>query len=357
MSGALTSRQRFARMYAHQPADRIPLIDDPWEATIERWQGEGLPAETSFVDYFDLDHVARISVDNSPRYPERLLEETDQHRVYTSSWGVTMKKWKHAASTPAFLAHTIVDAASWQAARPRIAPTRDRINWQALEKNYPLWQRRGDWIEAGLWFGFDVTHSWMVGTERVLLALAEDPSWLMDMFEVELETDLALLEMVWEAGYHFDCITWPDDMGYKLNQFFSLRTYRKVLKPFHRRAIEWAHARGIKAHLHSCGDVRPFIPELLEIGLDALNPLEVKAGMDPLFLKREYGRDLVLHGGVNAVLWDRPAEIQAEMERVIPALMQDGGYIFSSDHSVPSTVSLEDFRRIVDRARQLGTYR
>jgi uroporphyrinogen decarboxylase len=59
---------------------------------------------------------------------------------------------------------------------------------------------------------------------------------------------------------------------------------------------------------------------------------------------------------VNAVLWDQPEEILAEMERVLPVLKQNGGYIFSSDHSVPSSVSLEDFRRIVQTAKQLGRY-
>lgn len=65
----LTSRERFARMYAHQEADRVPIIDGPWEATIERWQREGMPAGVSYVDYFDLDRVSSISVDTSPRYP------------------------------------------------------------------------------------------------------------------------------------------------------------------------------------------------------------------------------------------------------------------------------------------------
>jgi uroporphyrinogen decarboxylase len=99
-----------------------------------------------------------------------------------------------------------------------------------------------------------------------------------------------------------------------------------------------------------------FVPELVEIGLDGLNPLEVKAGMDSLGLKQAYGDRLLLHGGINAVLWDKPAEIEAEMRRVVPALKQNGGYIFSSDHSVPSSVSLEDFRRIVDLAKALGSY-
>jgi uroporphyrinogen decarboxylase len=92
------------------------------------------------------------------------------------------------------------------------------------------------------------------------------------------------------------------------------------------------------------------------MGLDALNPLEVKAGMDPFALKREFGKDLVLHGGINAVLWDQPEPVRAEMERLVPVLKESGGYIFSSDHSVPSSVSLNDFRGIVELAKRLGSY-
>lgn len=353
----MTSHERFRRMFAHQEADRVPIIDAPWAATIERWQHEGMPADMSFVDYFGLDHVAHLRLDNSPRYEERTLSETETERVYTSSWGVTMKQWKHAASTPEFLAHTVVDPESWQAAKARMVPSRDRIPWDYLAANYPIWRQKGYWLQGILWFGFDVTHSWMVGTERVLMALAENPTWVRDMIETELEVDLALWDMVWDAGYHFDSVFWYDDMGYKGHQFFSMRTYRNILKPFHQRAIDWAHKKGIKAHLHSCGDVRPYVPELISMGLDALNPLEVKAGMNPIELKRQYGKDLVLHGGINAVLWDQPEAIREEMQRVVPVVKESGGYIFSSDHSVPSTVSLEDFRQIIALAKKLGAYR
>lgn len=353
----MNSYERFKRMYAHQQADRIPVIDGPWSATIERWQQEGMPADISYVDYFDLDRFISVHfTDNSPRYPERTLHETDQDITYTSKWGVTMKQWKHAASTPEFLDFTIVDMDSWQKAKERIQLSDDRIDWALLQSNYKKWREQGAWIEPVVWFGFDVTHSWMVGTERVLVAMAEDPDWLVDMWKTELETDLALMDRVWDAGYHFDGIMWYDDMGYKENQFFSMRMYRTLLKPFHQKAIDWAHAHGIPAHLHSCGDVRPLVPELVNMGLDGLNPLEVKAGMDPIKLKREYGDRLLLHGGINAVLYDHPDEIQAEMMRVIPVMKENGGYIFSSDHSVPSSVSLEDFRRIVNLAKELGSY-
>jgi len=352
----MTSRERFARMYAHQEADRVPIIDSPWGATIERWHREGMPEGMSFVDYFGLDHVAGISVDNSPRYEWKVLAETEAYRVYTTRWGATQRDWKHAASTPEFLDFTIVDPASWAEAKKRMTPTRDRVNWDHLKQHYPRWREKGHWIEAGLWFGFDVTHAWMVGTERILMALVEKPEWCMDMFSHMLELDLALLDMVWDAGYTFDAVYWPDDMGYKYNQFFSLATYRELLKPFHKRAIDWAHAKGARAHLHSCGNVNPFLPELVGLGLDALNPLEVKAGMDPLAVKNTYGKKLVLHGGVNAVLWTDPEAIKAEMERVVPVLKEGGGYIFSSDHSVPSSVSLEDFRQITALAKKLGSY-
>ncbi len=71
---ALTSCERFQRMFEHREADRVPIIDSPWGATIERWRREGLPEDVSFVDFFDLDHTAGIGVDNSPQFEAKVLE-------------------------------------------------------------------------------------------------------------------------------------------------------------------------------------------------------------------------------------------------------------------------------------------
>jgi uroporphyrinogen decarboxylase len=315
-----------------------------------------MPQGVDYVDYFGLDHVAGIGVDNSPQYPVQTLEQTDEYRVHTTNFGATLKDWKHAGGVPQFMDFTIKGPDSWRAARARMAPSRDRIPWADLERNYKTWRERGDWIQAGLWFGFDVSHSWIVGTERVLIALVEDPEWLVDMWNHMLDVNLALLDQVWDAGYTFDSVFWCDDMGYKHNQFFSLRTYRELLKPVHKRAVDWAHAKGIYAHLHSCGDVRPIVPELVDIGIDALNPLEVKAGMDPIALKKTYGDRLVLHGGLNAMLWNHIDRIESEMRRLMPVLKQNGGYIFSEDHSIPDSVSFEDYKRIVALGKKLGSY-
>ena len=354
--GEMTSCERFRRMFEHRQADRVPIQDSPWNATLERWRREGMPEGVDWRDYFGVDKVADIGVDNSFRFERRVLEETDEYLVEANQWGATVKNWKHVASTPLDLDFAIKDRGAWEKAKKRLTPTSDRIDWNYLKTHYSLWRKEGRWIEAGLWFGFDITHSRIVGTERLLYAMVDDPEWCVDMFNTFLDLDLALLDQVWEAGYTWDAVTWPDDMGFKGKQFFSPAMYRSLLKPVHKRAIEWIHSKGGYAHLHSCGNIMPFVPDLLEIGVDCLNPMEVKAGMDPLALKRDCGDRLVLHGGVNAVLWDDRDAIVAEIERLVPALKASGGYIFASDHSIPSSVSLENFRAILDAVKRAGAY-
>lgn len=352
----MTTKERFTRMFQHKEADRVPIIDSPWSGTFERWYKEGLPRDVDWTDYFGIDKTASISVDITPRYEQKVLEETDDYVIYTSDWGVTMKSFKHRDSTPEFLDYRVTTPEAWEEARRRMTLDDDRIPWEMLKREYPRWVAEGRWIEANFWFGFDVTHSWMAGTETILVAMYEKPEWVMDMFNTYLDSCIGLFEKVWDAGYRFDAIYWPDDMGYKNTTFFSNNMYRELLKPVHRRAVEWAHGRGIYAHLHSCGDIMSRVDDLVEIGIDALNPLEVKAGMDPVKLKKKYGDRLVLHGGVNAVLWDRRDAIIDEIDRVIPVLKENGGYIFSSDHSVPNSVSLENFRAIVDEIKRVGRY-
>ncbi|MEK7475708.1 MAG: uroporphyrinogen decarboxylase family protein [Candidatus Coatesbacteria bacterium] len=348
--------ERMTRMYAHQEADWVPVTDSPWGSTLARWRREGLPEGSTYVDFFGLDRFETIHADNGPRFPSSTVEETDEYRIHRTSWGATLKDWKKHGGVPEFLDFTITGPDEWRKARERMAPGRDRIDWESLKRNFKTWRGQGAWISAGFWFGFDVTHSWMVGTERTLEALVTDPEWIVDLWNHHLDVDMGNYQLVLDAGYRFDEISWPDDMGYKENQFFSLAMYRNLLKPVHRRAAEWAHARGLKVRLHSCGDVRPLVPDLIELGVDMLNPLEVKAGMNPVELKRRFGDRLGFHGGLNAVLYGRPGDLEAEMRTVIPVMKEHGGYVIGSDHSVPDSVSLDQFREFVRLARELGAY-
>ena len=149
---------------------------------------------------------------------------------------------------------------------------------------------------------------------------------------------------------------WYDDMGYKGSTFFSPDMYRRMLKPYHTKAVRWAYDHGVVAQLHSCGDIRTLVPDILETGVDALNPLEVKAGVDPVELKRRYGDRLLLRGGINAVNWSDTDAILAEIGHKVPILKENGGFIFSSDHSIPNSVSLENMRLIMEQIKRVGRY-
>lgn len=352
----MTSWERFKRMYEHREADRIPIIDEPWSGTLRRWRREGMPEGMDWCDYFDVDKLGIINIDISPRMPEITLEETDRYYIRTSPWGVTMKHFKEEDSTPEFLDFTITTQEAWDQAKKQMTLEDDRIPWEMLRQNYDKWRTEGRWIRAVFWFGFDVTHSWMMGTENTLIAMMEEPELVEDMFDTYLSRCETLFSRVWDAGYHFDEIFWYDDMGYKGTTFFSPNMYRSMLQPYHKRAVDWAHNRGIYAQLHSCGDVMTLLPDIVATGVDALNPLEVKAGMDAFKIKKEYGDRLVLHGGINAVLWNDKDAILEEIDRKVPVLKENGGFIFSSDHSIPNSVSLENMKAIVEEVKRVGRY-
>ena len=353
----LTERERILRTYKRQEIDRIPMIDSPWRGTLKRWHNEGLPENVAWEDYFGFDRQLILWTDNSPRFEKKILEQTDRYIIETTKWGKTQKNFNALDSTSEALDFYYNSSDKWEEAKKKILEDHDnRINWKFLETHYPKWRSEGRFLQLGIWFGFDQTHANITGTETLLIGMYEEPEWVTDIFDTCLSTSLALAQKILDAGYEFDGIFWYDDMGYKGTPFFSPNMYRELLKPYHKKAVDWAHERGMVAELHSCGFIEPLLPDIIETGVDMLNPLEVKAGMDPFRLKQLYGDKLAFRGGINAQLWDNIELVKAEMERIIPSLKEGGGYIFSSDHSIPNSVSFENMKQIAEIAHRLGKY-
>ena len=353
----LTTKERILRTYRREDIDRVPLVDWAWGGTVNRWYKEGLPEGIWWEDYFGFDKIMEIMPDNSPRYPYKVIEETDRYKIITTPWGQTQKIFNELDSTPEVLDCYYDSSSRWEEAKERmLTHYEDRIPWDFLKENYAKWKAEGRFMQLGLWFGFDVAHSQLAGTENVLIGLYEEPEWVTDMFDTFLNVSLSLAQKILDAGYEFDGIKWYDDMGYKNSPFFSPDMYRELLKPYHKKAVDWAHERGLVTELHSCGYIEPFIGDLVDIGVEMLNPLEIKAGMDPHKLKLLYGDKLAFHGGINAQIWDNIDLIKAEMERIIPVMKEGGGYIFASDHSIPNSVSFENMTQIVELAKKLGKY-
>ena len=353
----LTERERMLRTYRRQEVDRIPMVDTVWAGTLRRWRNEGLPENVAWEDHFGFDRWIRFKGDNSPRYQERVLEQNDRYRIETTRWGATQRVFNDLDSTPEVLDHYYSTSDRWEEAKAAmLKDPDDRIDWKFLERNYPRWKAEGRFLQLTLWFGFDVAHSRLTGTENMLIGMYEEPEWVTDIFDTYLTTSLSLAQKILDAGYEFDGVFWFDDMGYKGSPFFSPEDYRNLLKPYHKRAVDWAHERGMVTEMHSCGFIEPLLPDVVDIGLEMLNPLEIKAGMDPNRLKALYGDKLAFHGGINAQLWDDIDRVKAEMERIIPLMKEGGGYVFASDHSIPNSVSFETMTEISRLAHELGRY-
>ena len=353
----LTERERMLRTFRRQEIDRIPMFDTAWGGTVRRWRNEGMPENARWEQYFGFDKVVRVCPNNSPLFEKKVLETTDRYRIETTAWGETRKVFNVLDSTPEVLEFYYDSSDKWdEAKKAMLAYDDSRIPWKMLEENYPKWKAEGRFLQLVVWFGFDVAHSHMIGTENLLVAMYEEPEWVKDVFDTYLKSSLDLCQRILDAGYEFDGIFWCDDMGYKGTPFFSSEMYRDLLKPYHKKVVDWAHERGLVTELHSCGFIEPLLPDIVETGVEMLNPLEIKAGMDPFKLKTLYGDKLAFHGGINAQLWDNIELVKEEMKRIIPTMKEGGGYVFASDHSIPNSVSFENMKEIARLAHELGRY-
>ncbi len=352
----MTSKERFARAFAHKEADRVVMWDFPWPSTLMRWHREGLPEGVSYEEYFDVDNVGRVVVDNSPRYPIEVIAEDDEFITKTNEWGTHVRNFKYQTTTPDFVKYRIIDWDSWREAKERIAPTRDRVPWDYLKKNYPVWVKEGRWLLGDTYFSFNAISSEVMGLDRFLMNMALDPELVEDIMSTALDVNLKLLDMAWDAGYEFDMLNIRDDLGYKQKPFFSVDMYKDLIKPLHKKAVDWAKQKGIVVRLHSCGDIHTLLPEVMTLEFDALHPMEVKAGMVPETVERDFGDRLVLHGGFDALLWKDRDAILGEIRRLLPILMENNAYIFAADHSIPSDVSFDTMKAIVELVKDIGRY-
>jgi uroporphyrinogen decarboxylase len=196
--------------------------------------------------------------------------------------------------------------------------------------------------------------------------------WLMDL-SLNPEFACALMDRiadVWiriaeraidEAKGDIDMIAFGDDVAAQGAPFMSPQTYRDLIKPRHKRMIQALKSRcGAKVWYHSCGSVRPLIEDLIDAGIDCLNPIQVSArNMDPLQLKKEFGNRLSFWGGIDThrvLPFGTPDEVRREVRRMIDSLGKGGGYTVASVHNIQAEVPPENIAAMFDEAREYGRY-
>ncbi|RKY75233.1 hypothetical protein DRQ00_10890 [candidate division KSB1 bacterium] len=352
----LSPQERINIVLNHQEADRIPIQDHPWGTTVERWHREGLPESQTPDDYFGFE-MREFGFDASLQLPEEKIEETDEYTLVRNRDGALVKNWKHATSTPGWVDFLIKDRASWEEYKSRLTMNSSRVDWGKELARCNKAREQGFWVRLVAAIGYDRVQT-IVGSERLLMAMIEDPDWVKDMFSTVAELVINVAEEMMARGFQFDGVLFCEDMGYRNALLFSPALYRELAMPCDRRLCDFFKAKGLKVMLHSCGNVMELVPYLIEAGFDCLEPLEVKAGMDLIKLKKDYGDRLAFMGGIDVrkMADPNPEVMEEEIRTKITVAKQGGGYIFHSDHSVPDNVSLEQYEKCIELVHRYGKY-
>jgi uroporphyrinogen decarboxylase len=204
----------------------------------------------------------------------------------------------------------------------------------------------------------------IVGMEACLIMMASDPKLAGTLLEKMLELKLAFWEMALpELADTVDVLAEFDDYGTQTSQLISPRMFRQQLKP--RLRTLFARIKQLapepKLFFHSCGSVRPIIPDLIEIGVEILNPVHVRAaGMEPVALKRDFGDALAFWGGgvdTQGVLpVGTPQQVKDDVWRNVEALAPGGGYVFSPVHNIQADVPPENILAMLEALQEYGVY-
>ncbi len=202
------------------------------------------------------------------------------------------------------------------------------------------------------------------GMAYLLILMGEDPDTAGILFDkmMELKIDFFSYALPQLADV-LDVVGLMDDYGTQVSQIISPRMYRRQIKPRVKEVFDCVkkNAPNVKCFFHSCGNVRPLIPDFIEIGVDILNPIHVRAvGMDPAGLKKDFGDQLVFWGGgvdsQGVLPMGTPDEVREDVKRNLEALMPGGGYVFNTVHNIQADVPVDNLIAMIETFKEFGKY-
>ena len=321
----------------------------------------------------DEDLARRLNMDTRGLYPLnshnwRVIEEdAGEYWVYHDEWGITHHRPKenglYFSVVKPPLPHTDLTVANisnhpWpDVGNPsRLAGLRQQAE-QYRSAGYAV-------VLKDAFAGIFEFAQRIVGMENLLMMMITSEKVSCALFDKLLELKLDYWQTALaELGDLVDVVTYADDYGTQTSQIISPDMFRRLIKPrvkilFEAFAKLAPHA---KRFFHSDGNVRPLIPDFLEMGADILNPIHIRAkDMDPADLKRDFGRDLVFWGGgvdTQGILPNgTPADVKADVRRNIEALAPGGGYVFNTIHNIQSDVPPENIVAMWEALQEYGVY-
>jgi len=204
---------------------------------------------------------------------------------------------------------------------------------------------------------------WMCGFDDFLWRLAGDAGFVHKLFGILLDLQRQFIEPYYRAiGETIHLTTSGDDFGTQIGPFLSPKAFREFIKPYFKERIAFTHSltKALFWH-HSCGSIHKLIPDLIDCGVDILNPIQPGAKMmEPERLKNDFGKCLRFHGGFDTqgvLPFGTKDEIVNEVRRVMDAMKPGGGYIFSAAHNIQEDVPPENVLTMYQAAYKLGEYK
>ena len=373
MSQSRTKTERVLKALRHEEPDRVPVGEFFWTSFLKRAKAELSPEEDfDPYRYWDLDLVV-INPNMDPWVDGvKVVEESPERIVVKTGFGATIEH-RPECTMPAFLdfeTKTYEDMEAFQFDDPR-DPRRytsridDQINsvGDALSFGLPSYvERVNSYANDFCVFGSVCEPHEMIwrimGTENVLLKIGEAPERVARFIERLGDFLIGVVEaQVAAAKGNLSGIVIWGDIAYTRGMFFSPSYWREVYKPQLRRLCDAAHAAGLKTIYHGCGDASSVFDDMIEAGVDAYNPLEAKAGLDVVTLRRRYGKRWAFNGNIDVRVLgaNDHASIRREVLRKLNAA-KGGGFILQSDHSVPGDVAPSSYDYMIDLVRTHGRY-
>ena len=376
----MNSRERVIRTLNRTRPDRVPMGDSAWEDTLTRWHEEGLAGgvgglarDMTLTDYFGFD-FDYMSIDASPRMPQEVISRDDEYITYRDRYGYTIKKSIGKSRTVLFMDHVTKDRAAWEGIKSRF--TLDKAGSARIDDQsyfghfdpYPTWDEAKEKYDAirrqGRYLLFDAYGSYEAswrhrGFDTMLMDMAADPDFVAEMANTYMDSLIEILRHCLDLGMKPDGLFMVDDLAYVNGMLMSPRTWRRIFKPQVKKLGDFLHQNDIAFWMHCCGNAEAIFEDLIECGLQVIQPLEAKSGLDVRRLREKYGSRLTFWGNIDVINMSNgtDAEIEEEIRtKITPFVEGDGGYIYHSDHSVPPEVSLERFKLVIELVRKYGTY-
>ncbi len=358
----MTSRERVTAAFERRPHDRVPRHDTYWDDTIARWTREGLTGgrdEALAALGSDMACVSPFPWPSPYTGRNQTVAEDARTRVILDEWGATLRFFKDHQTTPEHLGWECDSPEAWHGGiRQRILDTHSPLELDRCRSAHARARRADQWTFFTIVEPFECLRK-LVGDEATMVGMKEEPEWIVDMAEVTTSRSLRTLQALHDAGLHPDGLWIYGDMAFNHATFCSPADYKELIWPQHQRLCEWARARGMRTIYHTDGNVNGVIDLYIAAGIDMLQPLECKAGMDIRQLVPQYGDRLGFFGNIDVMVLisgDLDA-IEAEIRSKFAAGMACNGYLYHSDHSIPPQVSWELYREIIRLVDKHGRYR